>query len=328
MVSLSRKMNTLSDWRESRSSNEDSLGKRFSRRMSSMRSSLPMRRSSALEVAELNSGNHGSLVFQRPGRSSRSTTNRGNMQHDMARQALCYLSANFIVFVFPYMYRIIDQVNGNPPFVIILLARVTNPLQGLFNILIYTRMSVAKHRANSNHSWIRSFWIVVQSGVDHDERRRRARDSVVVTHAFVNGTPRSERGSKNNENKLKSSTSRPKGVKFQDDRLLNATNTSCKNHNNVNDHFKLSPLKKSIEQDLAYVDNVDDGEDDFYILKSNLDESGDIETVHLDENDGDIQMCSRDDMTFPIRLNIGEGEGVDPARIKMNDPVEAVDDTE
>jgi hypothetical protein len=348
MISLKRRMSRLTDWRQSQTSNNESLGVRLSRRMSSIRASI-LRRPSTLETTELNSGNHGSLEFRRPTGSRRRNSGQRNMQDDMEKQALYYISANLLILVFPYIFRTIEQINGSPPFVVALLARITNPLQGFLNILIYTRIAVATYRASSGHSWIRSFWIVVQSGMDHDERARMTRNTVAGRYAFVNGTPRPNRRLQNSQNKptpstlrspfnqkLKSLSSRRKGVQFQDDDLEISKNKSSTNKNSGDDgdgdDGNFSPSKHSIEQGLVYVDNVDDNDDilvDGDVLESNLSKTDDVQTKNSGEidDDGVIQMCSSDNMILPIPLN--SNERTDVARIDGNNPVlEAADDVE
>lgn len=65
-------------------------------------------------------------------------------------------------------------------FWIALLARITNPLQGLFNILVYTRPYVLSTMKRTKCSWWKAFWITLKNGGDNDDvadtiisRRRR-----------------------------------------------------------------------------------------------------------------------------------------------------------
>ena len=58
------------------------------------------------------------------------------------------------------------------PFAIMFIARFTYPLQGFFNILVYTYPHVTSCKRNdSNLSWLGAFWVVVKSGGDSDEQR-------------------------------------------------------------------------------------------------------------------------------------------------------------
>ena len=74
---------------------------------------------------------------------------------------------------------------GEAPYVLIFLSRSIFPLQGLFNILIYTHPHVSSYlRNHPEDSWIRAFLEVFKSGGDNDQdrtsRRNRGRNVFVV----------------------------------------------------------------------------------------------------------------------------------------------------
>jgi len=66
------------------------------------------------------------------------------------------------------------------PFNLLLLARITQPLQGVFNILIYTRPHVKTARErHPSYNYLQALWEVVKSGGDYDiedssDRNRRS----------------------------------------------------------------------------------------------------------------------------------------------------------
>lgn len=84
----------------------------------------------------------------------------------MVIQAICYVAA--ITYTFGFSARISEQLTGSVAFPLLVIARITNPLQGALNILIYTRLHVSRLRTNQNISWRRAFWRVISSGADHD----------------------------------------------------------------------------------------------------------------------------------------------------------------
>ena len=67
------------------------------------------------------------------------------------------------------VYHINEQINGESPFWLCLLARTTLGLQGFLNVLSHTRphiISLRKH--NKGHSWFRAFIRVAMAGGDSD----------------------------------------------------------------------------------------------------------------------------------------------------------------
>ena len=189
MVQLERNLRALNNsWREAPDEEDVNMLRRFSRRVSSLASSIssiPQRRSSnTYEVANITNS---SSTYVLPNRSRRSILSQNNYQRDLIIQAISYTTAFLVVYLFPYIYRILLQTNSNgAPFLIVFLARATNPLQGILNIIIYTRTRVSSLRANSEHSWIKAFWIVIISGADHDTinsriERNRSRNRMSVS---------------------------------------------------------------------------------------------------------------------------------------------------
>ncbi len=183
MLMLKRQLNRLStsSWRQLRSNERDetdeqrSVFRRLSSQLSSFRSSVrssisqPTTQQPQVQVAHRS----GSITFTRPVQSTRSRTNRYNMQRDLIVQAMLYSAAFLFVYLFSYIYRIFVQVNGEggggAPFVVVLLARIMQPLQGFLNILVYTRISVLRLYRDSEFSWFQSFWVVVSSAFDQGQ---------------------------------------------------------------------------------------------------------------------------------------------------------------
>jgi hypothetical protein len=103
---------------------------------------------------------------------SRRTDGSSNLRDkEVALQATLFIAAFFCTFVFAFVARIMEQdpEGGGAPFLLLLLTRTLNPLQGFFNILVYTRPHVsALRRRHLSYSRLRAFWIVVKAGGDHD----------------------------------------------------------------------------------------------------------------------------------------------------------------
>lgn len=90
---------------------------------------------------------------------------------DISNRTIAYTTAFLLTFIFAIINHIVGTYGIEPtPFIIIFLARVFFPLQGLFNILVYTYPHVASYRRNhSDHNWFRAFWEVIKSGGDSDQ---------------------------------------------------------------------------------------------------------------------------------------------------------------
>ena len=84
------------------------------------------------------------------------------MKYNLQVQALLYILAFTIVYLFSFINRIFVQVTGSVPYYLLFIARTINPLQGFFNMIIYTRIHVSELRSKSNLPWIRAIWTVLR----------------------------------------------------------------------------------------------------------------------------------------------------------------------
>jgi len=101
--------------------------------------------------------------------SSRPPSAAMRRSKEIRNRALAFTIGYFLTYVFSATYRIWEMNGSTAPFVITLLGRIFIPLQGLFNILIYTYPHVTSYRCNHpEHSWFRSFREVIKSGGDSD----------------------------------------------------------------------------------------------------------------------------------------------------------------
>ena len=95
---------------------------------------------------------------------------------EVTHRGIAYIIGYQLTYGFSGIYRIIDTYAPYPPpFAIIFLSRFFIPLQGLFNVFIYTHSHVTSYRRNhSGVSWLKGLWEVIKSGGDSDQLRTRA----------------------------------------------------------------------------------------------------------------------------------------------------------
>jgi hypothetical protein len=92
---------------------------------------------------------------------------------EISYRAIFYIIAFFVTFVWTSIHRLMEVYSSSvPPFTIILLARLFYPLQGFFNILVYTYPHVQSYcRNHTEVSYFRAFIQVLKSGGDTDQIR-------------------------------------------------------------------------------------------------------------------------------------------------------------
>ena len=98
-------------------------------------------------------------------------------------QALFYTLAFLLSHTFSVVFSSLKITGSEPRLPLLVLARLFNPLQGIFNILVYTRPHVAKERLRDpSLTWWGAFKKVVKSGGDDDnERTNRLRRGFSTT---------------------------------------------------------------------------------------------------------------------------------------------------
>jgi len=128
-------------------------------------------------------------------------------------RAIAYIVGYLLTYLFTFIYRFIELLGSPIPFVIILLARFTFPLQGFFNVLIYTYPHViACRRRNENYSWVRAFCEVIKSGGDSDEvrtSRGTRRDSLKKQQKLLGERRHSVNDTLRNNNHLHQNVKKP-----------------------------------------------------------------------------------------------------------------------
>ncbi|GFH44284.1 predicted protein [Chaetoceros tenuissimus] len=83
-------------------------------------------------------------------------------------QCLLYISSFLVCFLFPSIARIYGFVGKEAPFVLLLLARMFTPLDGLLLILVYSRPEVKFLRSrNQDLSWFGALVITFKAGFDN-----------------------------------------------------------------------------------------------------------------------------------------------------------------
>jgi hypothetical protein len=76
----------------------------------------------------------------------------GERAKKVARQALCYVGAFYISWIWSTLTRILQSVNGQTYFPIVLLAAIFLPFQGFLNFLVYIRPRYERFR-DENPDW-------------------------------------------------------------------------------------------------------------------------------------------------------------------------------
>ena len=94
---------------------------------------------------------------------------------EVIAQALIYIGCFFLTYIFTAIVNF-AKMQGKPvPFALQLLARLTMPMQGVFNIIVYTRPHIVSlRRHNPQYSWFKAFIIVFKTGGDNDSVGRRS----------------------------------------------------------------------------------------------------------------------------------------------------------
>ncbi len=122
-----------------------------------------------------------SPLAARLSRPSRASIQR---RKEISHRAIAFIIGYLMTYTPSLIYRAWEVITSDNedyavPYALHLLSRIFFPLQGLFNIIMYTYPHVVTRRdANSGsrygngvYSWIRAFWEVVKSGGDKDELR-------------------------------------------------------------------------------------------------------------------------------------------------------------
>ncbi len=149
-------------------------------------SSLVSRRSSSLRSSASSSRQHG-----RP----------------FLVQAAWYAVAFILTHTCPIIVVCTEWGGNKPPVAVVVIAKILVPLQGLFNIFIYTRPHVQKERKrNPRLGYWEAFFLVVRSGGDDDdERTNRFREGPSSSRALA--LSRASSRNRNIQNSSNTSTS-------------------------------------------------------------------------------------------------------------------------
>ncbi|GFH50375.1 hypothetical protein CTEN210_06851 [Chaetoceros tenuissimus] len=116
--------------------------------------------------------------------SSQAPSAQENVNSDVAaarRQCLLYLSSFFLCWIFTAICVIWGIAVSPPPFPLVLLSQIFNPLQGLFFILVYSRPHVRSLRVqNPELSWFQAFKIAFKAGGDNDSGGQSNKSRLVI----------------------------------------------------------------------------------------------------------------------------------------------------
>ena len=92
---------------------------------------------------------------------------------EICNRAAAYVIGFMLTNVFSFVNRYVEMYGSGPvPFIIIFLPRFFFPLQGLFNVIVYTYPYVISYRRiHTDCNWFQAFWKVINSGGDSDQSR-------------------------------------------------------------------------------------------------------------------------------------------------------------
>jgi len=114
-----------------------------------------------------------SPLAARLSRPSRGTT---QMLKEISNRATAYIIGYIITYIFSLIDTILLAYTGRSTFAITGLARFLLPLQGFFNLLIYTYPHMSTYRRrHAGTSLICAFWEVIKSGGDSDQVQPKRR---------------------------------------------------------------------------------------------------------------------------------------------------------
>ena len=95
---------------------------------------------------------------------------------EIVNRAIAYTVCFLLTYIPTLIYRLWNTPGFGVPFAITLASRIFFPLQGLFNVIIYTYPHAVSFRRNHDDcSWFLAFWEVVKSGGDSDVVKPRRR---------------------------------------------------------------------------------------------------------------------------------------------------------
>jgi hypothetical protein len=116
------------------------------------------------------SGDPTGPLAQRLSRPSKATLQR---RKTLTKRAIAYIVGFIVTYIFSFVNRFL-QISGNEPHHILgLLSRFFVPLQGFFNLLIYTYPHVVSYRQNNTGStYFQALLEVLKSGGDSDRNRK------------------------------------------------------------------------------------------------------------------------------------------------------------
>jgi hypothetical protein len=111
-----------------------------------------------------------SPLAERLSRPSNSSLQR---RKTLTRRAIAYIAGFILTYIFSFIYRFLVVAGYQPHFMLDFLSKFFLPLQGFFNLLIYTYPHVVSYRqSNPRSTYFRALWEVVKSGGDSDRSRR------------------------------------------------------------------------------------------------------------------------------------------------------------
>jgi hypothetical protein len=131
-------------------------------------------------------GRRGSNTLSSFSRNTRSRLASARRVQDVKQQAIFFISAFISTRLFTVINRITEQFLGTSPIWINVIAKSLLGLNGVVNILVYTKPHVTSlFRSDPEMSWLKAFIVVVKKGGDSDKILTRRRNSSVLPRGSV-----------------------------------------------------------------------------------------------------------------------------------------------
>jgi len=148
-------------------------------------------------------------VTQTTNKSATYHSRRTNKVAQVRMQALCYVSAFYVTWVFPTTLRILQTIGTTVPYPIFLCAVIFTPCQGFFNCLIYLRprflrlikKKPQRENQGASHFFRFSFWTShISNSLRNNKGNAMPRDSSYKTMRVSTPEQDNSDGSDDNEN--------------------------------------------------------------------------------------------------------------------------------
>lgn len=205
-------------------------------------------------------------------KSSKSASNRNK---EVVSQAFVFIAGLMGTYLLSFSNRFYEQIHGESPFWLHLLARTTLGFQGFLNVIVHTRPHIISLRKRKKeYSWFQAFVRVMMAGGDSDGngrgmKRSKRRLSWISRHRPTTTSEPALPVQSTNNNKLSSGKNPKKQKSIMD--VLESQQSS------VNDYLNLRPKRSSTSMNTSNLSPGPKQKNDIRIGYRNSDKLDDSE---------------------------------------------------